>query len=43
VQVRPRMVNGTVLQAKEIQPVIEIAAKFKLIPKSFDAQEIISH
>jgi NitT/TauT family transport system substrate-binding protein len=39
----PRMVNGTSLQAKEIQPVIDIAAKFKLIPKTFDAQEIIPH
>ena len=39
----PRMVNGTLLLAKEIQPVIDIAAKFKLIPKTFDAQEIIPH
>ena len=36
-----RMVNGTIVRAQEIQPVIDIAAKFNLIPKSFPAQEII--
>ena len=36
-----RMVNGTVVRAQEIQPVIDIAAKFNLIPKPFPAQEII--
>lgn len=38
-----RMVNGTTVRAQEIQPVIDIAAKFKLIPQSFNAQEIIPH
>jgi NitT/TauT family transport system substrate-binding protein len=38
-----RMVNGTVVRAQEIQPVIDIAAKFNLIPKPFPAQEIIPH
>jgi NitT/TauT family transport system substrate-binding protein len=38
-----RMVNGTTVRAQEIQPVIDIAAKFKLIPQSFSAQEIIPH
>jgi NitT/TauT family transport system substrate-binding protein len=36
-----RMVNGTVVRAQEIQPVIDIAAKFNLIPKPFPAAEII--
>jgi hypothetical protein len=35
------MVNGTVVRAEEIQPVIDIAARFSLIPKAFPAQEII--
>ena len=38
-----RMVNGTTIRAQEIQPVIDIAAKFNLIPKTFDANEIIPH
>lgn len=33
-----RMVNGTTVRAQEIQPVIDIAARFKLIPQSFSAQ-----
>lgn len=36
-----RMVNGTVVRPEEIQPVIDIAARFNLIPKAFPAQEII--
>jgi ABC-type nitrate/sulfonate/bicarbonate transport system substrate-binding protein len=36
-----RMVNGTVVRPQEIQPVIDIAARFSLIPKAFPAQEII--
>jgi NitT/TauT family transport system substrate-binding protein len=36
-----RMVNGTVVRAEEIQPVIDIAARFSLIDKAFPAQEII--
>jgi len=36
-----RMVDGTTVRADEIQPVIDIAAKFNLIPKPFPAQEII--
>ena len=38
-----RMVNGTTVRAQDIQPVIDIAAKFKLIPQPFSAQEIIPH
>lgn len=38
-----RMVNGTVVRASDIQPVIDIAAKFNLIPKAFPAPEIIPH
>jgi NitT/TauT family transport system substrate-binding protein len=38
-----RMVNGTTVTAQDIQPVIDIAAKYNLIPKSFNAQEIIPH
>ncbi|MGA2395522.1 MAG: ABC transporter substrate-binding protein [Candidatus Lustribacter sp.] len=38
-----RMVNGTVVRADEIQPVIDIAERFNLIAKAFPAQEIISH
>lgn len=37
----PRGVTGTTLQASEIQPVIDMAAKYSLIPKAFDAQEIM--
>lgn len=37
-----RMVNGTVVRPEEIQPVIDIAARFNLIPKAFPAQAIIS-
>jgi NitT/TauT family transport system substrate-binding protein len=39
----PRMVNGTTLEVRDIQPVIDIAAKFQLIPTRFNAQEIIPH
>jgi NitT/TauT family transport system substrate-binding protein len=38
-----RMVNGTTVSAQDIQPVIDIATKYNLIPKSFNAQEIIPH
>jgi NitT/TauT family transport system substrate-binding protein len=38
-----RIVCGTTLQAKDIQPVIDISAKFNLIPKAFSAQEIMPH
>jgi len=38
-----RMVNGTVVRASEIQPVIDIAERFNLIPKAFPAEDIISH
>jgi ABC-type nitrate/sulfonate/bicarbonate transport system substrate-binding protein len=38
----PRIVTGTTLQARDIQPVIDISAKYNLIPKSFDAKEIMA-
>jgi NitT/TauT family transport system substrate-binding protein len=38
----PRMVTGTSLDPRDIQPVIEVAAKYGLIPKSFDAREMIA-
>jgi NitT/TauT family transport system substrate-binding protein len=38
----PRIVTGTTLQAREIQPVIDIAAKYNLISKAFDAREIMA-
>jgi NitT/TauT family transport system substrate-binding protein len=37
----PRIVTGTVLEAREIQPVIDVAAKYGLIAKAFDAHEIM--
>jgi NitT/TauT family transport system substrate-binding protein len=37
----PRGVTGTTLQAGEIQPVIDTAAKYGLIPRAFDAHEIM--
>lgn len=38
----PRIVTGTTLHADEIQPVIDISAKYNLIPKSFDARQMMS-
>jgi NitT/TauT family transport system substrate-binding protein len=38
----PRIVTGTTLQAREVQPVIDMAAKYGLIPKTFDAREILA-
>lgn len=37
----PRIVTGTTLEAREIQPVINVAAKYSLISKPFDAREIM--
>jgi NitT/TauT family transport system substrate-binding protein len=38
----PRIVTGTTLQARDIQPVINTAAKYGWIDKPFDAREIIA-
>jgi NitT/TauT family transport system substrate-binding protein len=38
----PRIVTGTTLQARDIQPVIDAAAKYGWIDQSFDAREIIA-
>lgn len=38
----PRIVTGTTLQAREIQPVIDVSAKYNLISKSFEAREIMA-
>ncbi len=38
----PRIITGTTLQAREIQPVIDVSAKYNLIPKPFDAREIMA-
>ncbi|HXP93288.1 MAG TPA: ABC transporter substrate-binding protein [Candidatus Binatia bacterium] len=38
----PRIVTGITLQARDIQPVIDIAAKYNVIPKPFDAREIMA-
>lgn len=38
----PRIVTGTTLRPAEIQPVIDIASKYNLIPKAFDAREIMA-
>jgi NitT/TauT family transport system substrate-binding protein len=37
----PRIVTGTVLDPREIQPVIDVTVKYGLIAKTFDAREII--
>lgn len=37
----PRIVTGTTLDVRDVQPVIDIAAKYSLIAKSFDARDII--
>jgi NitT/TauT family transport system substrate-binding protein len=37
----PRIVTGTTLLARDIQPVIDISAKYNVIPKPFDAREIM--
>jgi NitT/TauT family transport system substrate-binding protein len=38
----PRIVTGTTLQAREIQPVIDVSAKYNRIPKVFAAREIMA-
>ena len=38
----PRIVTGTTLDPREIQPVIDIAAKYGLIAQRFDARDIIA-
>jgi NitT/TauT family transport system substrate-binding protein len=38
----PRMVTGTVLDVREIQPVIDVAAKYGVIEKAFDARELMA-
>ena len=37
----PRMTNGARIAAQDIQPVIELLAKYAVIPKAFDAREMI--
>ena len=37
----PRMTNGTRIAAEEIQPVIDLLARYAVIPKAFDAREMI--
>jgi NitT/TauT family transport system substrate-binding protein len=37
----PRMTNGTRIAAEDIQPVIDLLAKYAVIPKTFDAHEMI--
>jgi NitT/TauT family transport system substrate-binding protein len=37
----PRMTNGTRIAAEEIQPVIDLLARYAVIPKVFDAREMI--
>ncbi|HEY5349173.1 MAG TPA: ABC transporter substrate-binding protein [Candidatus Lustribacter sp.] len=37
----PRMTNGTRIAADDIQPVIDLLAKYGVIPKAFDAREMI--
>lgn len=43
VQAMPRVVIGTTLKASEIQPMIDAAVKYKMIPRSFQASELIYH
>ena len=38
----PRMTTGTTLDPRDIQPVIEVAVKYGLIAKSFDARDMIA-
>jgi NitT/TauT family transport system substrate-binding protein len=38
----PRIITGTTLRGAEIQPVIDVASKYDLIPKAFDAREIMA-
>lgn len=38
----PRAVTGTTLQVRDLQPVIDLAAKYTLINKPFNADEIIA-
>jgi ABC-type nitrate/sulfonate/bicarbonate transport system substrate-binding protein len=38
----PRMTNGTVLHAVQIQALIDTMAKYRAIPKGFEAREIIA-
>jgi hypothetical protein len=35
-----RVTCGTKLDPKEIQPVVDVAAKYKVIPASFDARDV---
>jgi len=35
------MTNGTRIAAEEIQPVIDLLARYGVIPKAFDAREMI--
>ena len=37
----PRMTNGTRIAAEDIQPVIDLLARYAVIPKAFDAHEMI--
>jgi hypothetical protein len=38
----PRVTYATSLNPRDIQPLIDAAAKYKAIPASFDARELIS-
>jgi ABC-type nitrate/sulfonate/bicarbonate transport system substrate-binding protein len=38
----PRAVTGTTLQGRDLQPVIDLAARYNLIGKAFNANEIIA-
>ena len=38
----PRMVTGTTLDPRELQPVIDLTAKYGLIAKTFDARELMA-
>jgi NitT/TauT family transport system substrate-binding protein len=38
----PRIITGTTLDPRDIQPVIDMSAKYGLIAKGFDAREIIA-
>jgi ABC-type nitrate/sulfonate/bicarbonate transport system substrate-binding protein len=37
----PRMTNGTRIAAEDVQPVIDLLARYGVIPKAFDAREMI--
>lgn len=38
----PRIVTGSKLELREIQPLIDLAAKYQLIPARFDARELVA-